>query len=70
MLSVYEIGDIFVFGCGYIVQIRGSRHQHVNGVYHICWNEGLKAYIFQRKVLEWGGGGGVHATGRRISYCS
>ena len=54
MLSVYEIGDIFGFGCSYIVQIRGSRHQHVNGVYHICWNEGLKAYVFQRKVLEWG----------------
>ena len=61
-----DIGDIFGFGCGYIVQIRGSRHQHVNRVYHICWNDGLKAYVFQIKVLEWG----VHAAGRRISYCS
>ena len=55
MLSVYEIGDIFGFGCGYIVQIRGSRDQHVNGVYHICWNDGLKAYVFQIKLSGWEG---------------
>ena len=53
MLSVYEIGNIFGFGCGYIVQIRGSRDQHVNGVYHICWNDGLKAYVFKENC--WGG---------------
>ena len=54
-LSVYEVREIFDFGYGYIVQIRGSKDQHVDGVYHTCWNDDLEAYVFQRKLLGWSG---------------
>ena len=52
-LSVYEVRKIFGFGCGYIVQIRGSKGKHVDGVYHTCWTDDLKTYVFQRKLLGW-----------------
>ena len=27
---------------------------HVDGVYHTCWKDDLKANVFQRKLLGWG----------------
>ena len=35
VLSVYKVREIFGFECCYIVQIRGSRGQHVDGLYHV-----------------------------------
>ena len=55
MLSIYKIEDIFSLECGSIIQIMGCKDQYVNGVYHTCWNEGLKAYVVQKKSLGWGG---------------
>ena len=55
MLSIYEVSDIFGYGCGHIVQIAGSRDEYINDIYHICWNDSLKVYVLQRKSSEWGG---------------
>ena len=54
VLSIYEVEDIFGFECDYIIQIMGCADQYVNRVYHVCWNEGLKAHVIQKKTIGWG----------------
>ena len=55
VFSIYEVSDIFGFGCGHIAHIIGSRDENVNGIYHIYWSDNLKAYVIQRRSFEWGG---------------
>ena len=55
VFSVYEVSNIFGFGCGHIADITGSRDKNINGIYRIYWSDNLKAYVIQRRSLEWGG---------------
>ena len=50
VLSVYKVSDVFGFISGYIFQIGGCSDQYVNGVYHVTWNENLKAHVIQKKT--------------------